>query len=204
MEIKSVSFLMSNTQLKACPEKALPEYAFIGRSNVGKSSLINMLMQRKELAKVSGKPGKTRLINHFIVNDNWYLADLPGYGYAKVSKSDRAVFHQLITRYILNRQQLVCLFVLIDVRHAPMEIDLEFLEYLGVNQIPFAMVFTKSDKIGPKAVQDRIKNYNEVLLKTWEDIPQQFISSATTGEGREEILDYISELNRFAKLEATS
>lgn len=196
MEIKNVSFLMSNSGLKGCPTNEIPEYAFIGRSNVGKSSLINMLMQRKELAKVSGKPGKTRLINHFIVNDSWYLADLPGYGYAKVSKLDRAGFHQLITRYVLNRSQLVCLFVLIDIRHPAMKIDLEFMEFLAVNSVPFVMVFTKADKLGPKAIQQHLEAYQATMLQQWEDLPAQFVTSAETGQGREELLSYIQELNK--------
>ena len=187
---------MSNSGLKGCPANDLPEYAFIGRSNVGKSSLINMLMQRKDLAKVSGRPGKTRLINHFIVNDSWYLADLPGYGYAKVSKVDRAGFHQLITRYVLNRTQLVCLIVLIDIRHAAMKIDMEFMEFLAVQGVPFVMAFTKADKLGPKAVEQHLKAYNAAMLERWEDLPQQFVTSAETGQGREELLSYIQELNK--------
>lgn len=199
MEIQQVQFVMSNSALKHCPKDNKPEYAFIGRSNVGKSSLINMLMNRKELAKVSGKPGKTKLINHFLVNNSWFLADLPGYGYAKVSKADRAVFHRLINSYILQREQLICLFVLIDIRHEPQSIDLEFMEHLAENQVPFVMVFTKADKLKPGAIHANVEAYFTEMLKFWEEIPLHFVSSAESGIGREEILDYIEQLNQDFK-----
>lgn len=195
MEINQVQFVISNSAVKHCPQDKKPEYAFIGRSNVGKSSLINMLMNRKELAKVSGKPGKTRLINHFLVNNSWFLADLPGYGYAKVSKSSRAVFHRLINSYILQREQLVCLFVLIDIRHEPQSIDLEFMEHLAENQVPFVMVFTKADKLKKGAIENHLQAYFAEMLKYWEETPMYFVSSAEDSTGREEILNYIDQLN---------
>ncbi len=195
MEIKTATFLMSNTQISACPGREIPEYAFIGRSNVGKSSLINMLTKQPKLAKISGKPGKTRLINHFLINDAWYLVDLPGYGYAKVSKTERAKFHKLINSYLLNRNQLYALFVLIDIRHEPQAIDLEFLEHLGISQVPFAIVFTKADKLKPAAIEESVARYRDKMLENWESFPKHLVSSATTELGRDEILRYIDELN---------
>ena len=195
MKIKSANFVISNTDVHKCPKDPIPEYAFIGRSNVGKSSLINMLTDRKNLAKTSGKPGKTQLINHFIINDNWFLVDLPGYGYAKVSKGQRQTFQKFIKDYFNKRMQLACSFVLIDSRHEPQKIDLEFMEYLGMNGIPFCIVFTKADKLGKSKLQNNIEHYKKVLLETWEELPTYFITSATEARGREEILDFIEEVN---------
>lgn len=196
MKIKSADFVMSNSNVINCPKDQLPEYAFIGRSNVGKSSLINMLTQRKGLAKTSGRPGKTQLINHFKINENWFLVDLPGYGYARVSKKDKKTFQKYITDYFLERQQLVCAFVLIDIRHEPQKVDLEFLEWMGENQIPFCMIFTKADKLKPKAIENHVNDYIEQLLEgVWEEAPKYFVTSSTSGLGQEELLAYIDELN---------
>ena len=195
MQIKSAEFVMSNSEVAKCPKNRLPEYAFIGRSNVGKSSLINMLMQRKNLAKTSGRPGKTQLINHFIVNQNWYLVDLPGYGYARVSKSSKKTFQKFITNYFEKRQQLVLAFVLIDCRHEPQPIDLEFMQWLGENQIPFAMIFTKADKLKPNALERNIEDYKTKMLETWEEIPPYFATSSSKGTGRGEVLQYIDAIN---------
>ncbi|MDE6339800.1 MAG: ribosome biogenesis GTP-binding protein YihA/YsxC, partial [Muribaculaceae bacterium] len=178
----------------------VPEYAFIGRSNVGKSSLINMLGKSKSLAKTSQKPGKTMLINHFKVdNGEWYIVDLPGYGYAARGKETREKFGKIIKDYILKREQLTSLFVLIDIRHAPQKIDLEFLEWLGENGVPFAIVFTKADKIGPVAAERNVEDYKKELLKTWEDLPPVFVTSSEKGKGREELLDYIYSINKELK-----
>lgn len=187
---------MSNSNVASCPKEALPEYAFIGRSNVGKSSLINMLTERKNLAKTSGRPGKTQLINHFKVNDNWFLVDLPGYGYAKVSKKSKSTFQKYITDYFKKREQLLCAFVLIDIRHEPQKIDLEFMEWIGTNEIPFCIVFTKADKLKPKVIEDHIAQYiNTLLTGIWEESPTYFITSSSTGAGREELLLFIDGLN---------
>jgi GTP-binding protein len=187
---------MSNSNVINCPKDNLPEYAFIGRSNVGKSSLINMLTQRKGLAKTSGRPGKTQLINHFKINENWFLVDLPGYGYARVSKKDKKTFQKYITDYFIERQQLVCAFVLIDIRHEPQKVDLEFLEWMGENQIPFCMIFTKADKLRPKAIENHVNDYIKQLLEgVWEEAPNYFVTSSTSGIGQEELLGYIDELN---------
>lgn len=196
MKITAAEFITSNTDPAKCPESSLPEYAFIGRSNVGKSSLINMLTQRKNLAKTSGRPGKTQLINHFLINNSWHLVDLPGYGYARVSKSAKKTFQKFITSYFSQRKQLIAAFVLIDSRHEPQQIDLEFMQWLGENQIPFCIIFTKTDKLKPKALQRNIQTYSHVMLETWEEMPQYFISSSTSGHGREEILDFISDINQ--------
>lgn len=197
MNIRSANFVMSNSDVARCPKDPIPEYAFIGRSNVGKSSLINMLTGRKNLAKTSGKPGKTQLINHFKINDNWYLVDLPGYGYARVSKRDKKTFQKYITDYFSKRQQLVNAFVLIDIRHEPQEIDLRFMEWLGMNHIPFSIVFTKADKLGPSVRDQKIKEYQEVMLSgAWEELPNYFITSSSKGLGRDELLDYIDGINR--------
>ena len=182
---------MSNTDVAKCPAPDLPEFAFIGRSNVGKSSLINMLVDNKKLAKTSQRPGKTQHINHFLINENWYLVDLPGYGYAQVSKSIKEKFQSLITGYIQERENLYCLFVLIDSRHEPQKIDLEFTTWLGENQIPFALVFTKSDKLGKNRLAANIEFYKKELLKQWEQLPPVLVSSANTGLGREAILEFI-------------
>ena len=195
MKIKSAEFVMSNSEVAKCPKDRLPEYAFIGRSNVGKSSLINMLMERKSLAKTSGRPGKTQLINHFIVNKNWYLVDLPGYGYARVSKKAKKTFQKFVTNYFEKRSQLVLGFVLVDCRHEPQPIDLDFMNYLGEKQIPFSIVFTKSDKLKPNALKRNIDAYEQRLLQDWEEMPHYFITSASNSEGRDDLLDYVDRVN---------
>ena len=195
MKIKSAQFVVSNSEVAKCPKNDLPEYAFIGRSNVGKSSLINMLTDRKSLAKTSGRPGKTQLINHFIINDSWYLVDLPGYGYAKVSKSSKKKFQQFITNYFEQRQQLVSAFVLIDIRHKPQPIDLEFMQYLGESSIPFGIIFTKADKLKPGAIERHVNDYCEELLKTWEDLPQYFVTSSSKYMGKDDVLEFIAATN---------
>lgn len=195
MVVREVGFVMSNSDVGKCPKPDLPEYAFIGRSNVGKSSLINTLMQRKNLAKTSSTPGKTQLINHFVVNNEWYLVDLPGYGFAKVPKAVREKFEKMISDYILKRENLVNVFVLVDSRHAPQNIDLEFMEWLGMSQIPFSIVFTKLDKLKPKEVEKKIREYQEKMLETWDELPVQFLTSAEKSEGRDELLSYIDQLN---------
>lgn len=186
---------MSNSIADKCPKDRLPEYAFIGRSNVGKSSLINMLMLRKNLAKTSGRPGKTQLINHFLINKNWYLVDLPGYGYARVSKSIKKTFQKFITDYFQIREQMILAFVLIDSRLEPQPIDLEFMQWMGENGIPFNIIFTKADKLKPKALERNIQVYSEKMLKTWEEMPKHFVTSATNSIGRDEVLSYIESLN---------
>jgi len=195
MKIKSAEFVVSNQDVAKCPKNHIPEYAFIGRSNVGKSSLINMLTSRKSLAKTSGRPGKTQLINHFIINNNWYLVDLPGYGYARVSKSSKKTFQKFITQYFSQRTQLVSAFVLVDIRHKPQPIDLNFMEWLGENEIPFSIIFTKADKLKPKAIENHVQDYKNVMLETWEDIPQYFITSSSKDIGKDELLEYIHSIN---------
>jgi GTP-binding protein len=195
MQIKSAIFINSNTDHKKCPDTGLPEYVFIGRSNVGKSSLINMLVNNKKLARTSSTPGKTQLINHFLVNERWYLVDLPGYGWAKVSKVKKASWGSMITNYLLHRQHLVCLFVLIDSRLPPQKIDVEFIEWVGVNQIPFALIFTKADKLSANKTQKNISIFRKKLQETWAELPQMFLSSAVDKTGREEILGYIEAVN---------
>jgi GTP-binding protein len=195
MQIKSAEFLMSNSEVAKCPKDRLPEYAFIGRSNVGKSSLINMLMLRKSLAKTSGRPGKTQLINHFLINKNWYLVDLPGYGYARVSKTSKKTFQKFITNYFEKREQMILAFVLVDCRHEPQPIDLEFMQWMGESGIPFNIIFTKADKLKPKALERNIALYAEKMLETWEEMPPYFITSASDSIGRDEVLKYIEELN---------
>lgn len=199
MLIKSAEFVMSNSDVAKCPKDKLPEYAFIGRSNVGKSSLINMLMQRKNLAKTSGRPGKTQLINHFLINKIWYLVDLPGYGYARVSKSAKKTFQKFITNYFSKREQLVLAFILVDCRHEPQPIDLEFMYWMGENQIPFSIVFTKADKLKPNALTRNVEVYCQKLLETWEQLPPYFITSASKANGREELLQYIDKVNTDLK-----
>ena len=199
MKIKSADFVISNTDIDKCPKERIPEYAFIGRSNVGKSSLINMLTGRKSLAKTSGKPGKTQLINHFKINDNWFLVDLPGYGYAKVSKKNRSIFAKFIYEYLEKRENLICTFVLVDSRHEPQKIDMLFMEWLGQNQIPFVIVFTKMDKLSSSQLNKNITKYKTEMLKTWEDIPQTFRSSAESGLGKSEILKFIEQTNTSVK-----
>lgn len=197
MEIKQATFMMSNTDVSKCPKELLPEYAFIGRSNVGKSSLINMLTNQKNLAKTSGKPGKTQLINHFKINSNWFLVDLPGYGYAKVSKTTKAKFQKFITAYFEKRKQLVSAFVLVDIRHEPQTIDMEFMEWLGENQIPFSIIFTKADKLKPKAVEKHVNDYLTVLTETaWEEAPNYFVTSSSNYTGKDELLQYIDDINK--------
>ena len=196
MHIKSAKFVISNTDVRKCPEGKLPEYAFIGRSNVGKSSLINMLTNHKGLAMTSATPGKTLLINHFLINEEWYLVDLPGYGFAQRGMAQREQLRQIIESYILGREQLVCLFVLIDCRHPAQKIDLEFMEWLGENDVPFTIIFTKTDKIGRGRLKENIKAYQEAMLGTWEELPPMMCSSSENKEGREEILDYIEEINK--------
>lgn len=195
MKIKSAEFVVSNSEVSKCPDSKLPEYAFIGRSNVGKSSLINMLTERKSLAKTSGRPGKTQLINHFLINQSWYLVDLPGYGYVRVSKSAKKTFQKFITAYFEKREQMICAFVLIDSRHKPQAIDLEFMQWLGEHQVPFCIIFTKADKLKPKALERNINDYQAEMLQTWTEMPQFFISSSTSGLGRDEILEYIDNIN---------
>ncbi|PHS68438.1 MAG: YihA family ribosome biogenesis GTP-binding protein [Flavobacterium sp.] len=195
MKIKSAEFVISNSDVTKCPKDLLHEYAFIGRSNVGKSSLINMLMQRKNLAKTSGRPGKTQLINHFLINKKWFLVDLPGYGYAKVSKSSKRVFQKFITQYFEKREQLVLAFVLIDCRHEPQKVDLEFMQWMGENGVPFCVVFTKQDKVKPNALLRNIETYREKMLETWEEMPKYFVTSSSNNTGREELLKYIGEVN---------
>ena len=194
--IKQARFLISNTDVKKCPAPDRPEYAFIGRSNVGKSSLINMLVGQNSLAKVSVKPGKTQLINHFIIDESWYLVDLPGYGYAKVSISVKEKFQKLISNYILNRENLYCLFVLIDVRHAPQQIDVEFITWLGENHVPFAIIFTKADKLGKVSLAKNVGAYTQELKKLWEELPSILVSSSLDGTGRDEIISFIENVNK--------
>jgi len=196
MKITSANFVISNSEVSKCPTNQLPEYAFIGRSNVGKSSLINMLTNRKNLAKTSGRPGKTQLINHFIINNNWYLVDLPGYGYARVSKSAKKVFQKFITEYFKQRAQLVSAFVLIDIRHEPQKVDMEFMQWMGEHQIPFSIVFTKADKLKPKVIERNVAVYKAKMLEDiWEEMPNYFITSSSSGVGKDELLGYIGEIN---------
>ena len=200
MQIKSAEFLVSNSKVDQCPKEPFPEYAFIGRSNVGKSSLINMLLDRKNLAKTSGRPGKTQLINHFLINKSWFLVDLPGYGYARVSKSSKKVFQSLITAYFEKREQLVLAFVLVDCRHEPQTIDLEFMDWLGEHEIPFHIIFTKADKLKPKALERNIAEYTKQMLLRWEEMPKYFVTSSSDGSGKNEVLEYIDSLNQsFSK-----
>lgn len=199
MEIKSAEFIISNTDVAKCPRDNRLEYAFIGRSNVGKSSLINMLTNRKGLAMTSSMPGKTVLINHFLINKEWYLVDLPGYGYAQRGKAGRENIRRIIDSYVLEREALTCLFVLIDSRHEPQKIDLEFMEWLGENGIPFAIVFTKTDKLSRSKCVENINRYKEELLKTWEELPPVFETSSEKKLGRTEILDYIESINKSLK-----
>ncbi len=197
MKINSAEFIVSNSEAAKCPKDLLPEYAFIGRSNVGKSSLINMLTNHKNLAKTSGRPGKTQLINHFKINNNWFLVDLPGYGYARVSKKTKSVFQQFITDYFEKRAQLVCAFVLIDIRHEAQNIDLEFMEYMGESEIPFCIVFTKADKISKGKVEAQISAYRkQMIANNWEEMPEYFVTSSTDGLGKETLLQYIDQINQ--------
>ena len=194
--IKTARFVVSNSDVRKCPQDGKFEYAFIGRSNVGKSSLINMLTRHNKLAMTSAMPGKTLLINHFIINDEWYLVDLPGYGYAKRSKKQNEQLEHIISSYVLDREQMTNLFVLIDSRHAPQKIDLEFFEWLGENGVPFAIVFTKADKLTKTALGANIAAYKERLLEEWEELPPVFVTSSESALGREDILQYINEINK--------
>ena len=202
MEISNAEFVISNTDVQKCPAGNLPEYAFIGRSNVGKSSLIKMLTGRKGLAMTSSTPGKTMLINHFHINGEWYLVDLPGYGYAKRSKQATEALGQLIRRYVLERNALTCLFVLIDSRLKPQKIDLEFIRFLGENGVPFAIVFTKADKISGSASAGNVKAFLDTLSEEWEELPPHFVTASPTGRGRDELLDYVASINLALKNEA--
>lgn len=197
MQINNAKFVISNSNVAKCPVDNRHEYAFIGRSNVGKSSLINMLTGRKSLAMTSSTPGKTMLINHFLVNDSWYIVDLPGYGYARRGKEGREMLDKMLRSYILERPQMTNLFLLIDSRHDPQKIDLDFMEWLGENGVPFSIVFTKLDKMGPVAGRKKVEAYCSKLLDTWEELPPVFVTSSETGQGREELLDYIEQLNRL-------
>ena len=195
MQIKSAEFLKSSSRLSECPEQTLPEYAFIGRSNVGKSSLINHLTNRKKLAKTSGTPGKTQLINHFIINESWFLVDLPGYGWAQTSKTNKATWKKMINEYLEKRPSLACVFVLVDIRHEPQSIDMEFIQWLGEEGIPFSIVFTKADKLGKTQVQSQVAAYKRKLKASWEELPPTFVTSSVDKIGGEEILDFIGRIN---------
>lgn len=199
MEIKSAEFTISSSRADMCPKSDIPEYAFIGRSNVGKSSLINMLTKKPKLAMTSSTPGKTLLINHFLINKEWYLVDLPGYGFALRGKKMMEKIKNLIEYYVLERKQLTCLFVLIDSRHEPQKIDLEFIEWLGENGVPFAIIFTKADKQTVGKTKQNVNNYLNKLKEQWEELPPHFISSSENGTGRQEILDYIDDINKSLK-----
>lgn len=199
MIIKDAKFVISNTDYRKCPQDGKPEYAFIGRSNVGKSSLINMLTNRKGLAMTSSKPGKTQLINHFIINDEWYLVDLPGYGYAQRGKEGREQIRKIIDSYILNRIEMTNLFLLLDCRHEPQKIDLEFLDWLGEKEVPFAIVFTKIDKMSKARLKENLQSYTDKLKETWEELPPVFYTSSEHKIGKEEILDYIDQINKDLK-----
>lgn len=196
MTIQSAKFVCSNSDFRECPTPNQPEYAFIGRSNVGKSSLINALTNNASLAKTSSKPGKTQLINHFVINGEWYLVDLPGYGYARVSKDQRKTFEEMISFYLLYRRNLLCTFVLVDIRHEPQQVDLDFLTWLGENEIPFAIVFTKSDKLLPKQVQTAVQRYKDRLSEGWEELPPCFVTSAVERQGLDPLLHYIDQINQ--------
>ena len=195
MEIKKATFIVSNSEYRKCPDTKLPEYAFIGRSNVGKSSLINMLTRNKSLAKTSVKPGKTQLINHFLINDQWYLVDLPGYGYARTSKNSRQLFQKMITDYILHRETLINVFVLIDSRIPPQKIDLDFINFLGTNGIPLNIIFTKTDKPKQRELTQNVNTFLSTLSETWESLPQHFLTSSVTSFGRDNLLSHIDQIN---------
>ena len=197
MKIKTAKFIMSNTDYTKCPAPDSPEYAFIGRSNVGKSSLINALTNHKKLAKTSGKPGKTQLINHFKINNEWYLVDLPGYGYASVSKTMRAEFQAFLRDYLIKRENLLCTFVLLDSRLEPQKVDVEFMTWMGEYGIPFVMVFTKTDKLNQTKLRKNMEKYKSIMLETWEDLPQTFLTSSVSKLGTEEILDFVEQTNEY-------
>lgn len=196
MKIKFANYVISSVTLNQCPKPDMPEYAFIGRSNVGKSSLINSLTGYKKLAKTSGSPGKTITINHFIINDEWYLVDLPGYGYAKRSKTERAKWSKMIKAYLLGRENLLTVFVLIDIRHEPQKNDLEFIDWLGMSGIPLAIAFTKADKVKPAQKAQLVNNYKKKLLESWEQLPTMIVTSASNHEGKEELLDFLENTNK--------
>lgn len=197
MQVKKAEFVISNTDINKCPNPTIPEYAFIGRSNVGKSSLINMLTNRKSLAKTSGKPGKTQLINHFLINDDWYLVDLPGYGYASVSKGQRLEFAKFIKQYLEKRENLMCLFVLLDSRLKPQKIDMEFMQWLGEKGIPFVMCFTKQDKLSKSESAKNLANYKKEMKQIWEELPPIFLTSSSNKKGQEEVLQFIGDTNKL-------
>lgn len=199
MEIKKAEFVVSNTDYRKCPDTGLPEYAFIGRSNVGKSSLINMLTQHKGLAKTSVRPGKTQLINHFVINNEWYLVDLPGYGYARTSKASREKWQKMITDYLLRREALVNVFVLVDSRIPPQRIDLEFINFLGENGIPLSIIFTKTDKKKQREIADTVNAYKQLLFESWEELPEMLMTSSVTGFGRDRVLGRIEQINQQLK-----
>lgn len=204
MEISNAKYEVSNSNVASCPRHGKPEYAFIGRSNVGKSSLINMLTRKKGLAKTSQTPGKTLLINHFSINNGkWYIVDLPGYGFASRGMKQREEIRKIIESYILRREEMTCLFVLIDVRHDPQKIDMEFIEWLGENGVPFAIVFTKADKLSKTAAESSVKKFKDTLSEQWESLPPMFVTSSEKGQGRSELLDYIDSINRQCAEEAT-
>lgn len=197
MQIKKAEFIISNTDIKKCPSGNMPEYAFIGRSNVGKSSLINMLTNRKNLAKTSGKPGKTQLINHFLINDSWFLVDLPGYGYASVSKVKRLEFAKFIKQYLVNRENLMCLFVLLDSRLKPQKIDMEFMQWLGEKGIPFVMCFTKQDKLSKSESIKNLAGFKKVMKQIWEELPPVFLTSSVNKKGQDEVLQFVADTNKL-------
>ena len=196
MYVKSARFVISNTDIEKCPNNNLPEYAFIGRSNVGKSSLINSICNKKALAKTSSKPGKTQLINHYLINNKWFLVDLPGYGYANASKTKKEIFQSFITTYFIKRKQLINAFLLIDIRHEPQKIDVNFMRWLGNNQIPFSIIFTKSDKLKTHTLNEKLNNYKQIMIhEVWESLPPIFVTSSLKNKGGDEILNYIDNLN---------
>ena len=200
MEIKTAEFITSSVMESQCPKPILPEYAFIGRSNVGKSLLINMITNNRKLAKVSGNPGKTITMNHFLINKTWYLVDLPGYGFAKRSKTERKKWEKMIRHYILTRSNLMSLFVLVDLRHEPQKIDTEFMEWLAMSQIPFVITFTKSDKLNKVNVEKNLSKYKKILLENWEELPPFIVTSAVAGTGKEELLQYIADTNKLFQI----
>ena len=196
MYVKSARFVISNTDIEKCPNNNLPEYAFIGRSNVGKSSLINSICNKKALAKTSSKPGKTQLINHYLINNKWFLVDLPGYGYANASKTKKEIFQSFITTYFIKRKQLINAFLLIDIRHEPQKIDVNFMRWIGNNQIPFSIIFTKSDKLKTHTLNEKLNNYKQIMIhEVWESLPPIFVTSSLKNKGGDDILNYIDNLN---------
>ena len=200
VKVNTAKYILSYVDWRKCPQSDFPEYAFIGRSNVGKSSLINALTKRKSLAKTSGKPGKTQLINHFLINEDWYLVDLPGYGYASVSKTQRAEFQLFLREYLIKRENLMCTFVLLDSRHEPQKVDVEFMTWMGEYGLPFVMVFTKTDKLNGTQLRKKMEKYRSIMLESWEDLPQNFLTSSVSKLGTEEILGFVEETNTFFKV----